>query len=84
VYWIDAHSEDGDFGDETLEKKHRPMLVAGTGWVVKTNKVGITLAMDWAPRESNEGLAVDTLPYRYRFFIPRRNIQRIEWLEPKG
>lgn len=84
VWWHDAHSESGDFGDKQIENKHRPLLVGQTGWIVKSDRTGITLSMERAPHEGNEGLDIAEEPYRFRFFVPKAMIQRIEWLEAKS
>ncbi len=76
VWWEDAHTSTRDFSDADLDQIHEPIVFGATGWVVRSNRKGITLSTDWSPGASGYD------PYKAPSFIARGMIQRIEWLEP--
>jgi len=83
VWWGDAHGEAGlEMTREELDQKHKPCIQATTGWVFRYDKIGITLIMVLAEFDPPEGYILSS-PYRYREFVPRKMIRRIEWLEAK-
>jgi len=81
VWWGDAHHDMSDHDADEIEKRHRPIIVATTGWVVRSDRIGISLVLDWKSHGENVGFY--GYDYRGHHFIPRKMIQRIEWLEPK-
>lgn len=81
VYWCDAHSSQVDYDAAELDRRHRPVHQATTGWVFKNDRVGVTLVMVNKLDKENAGMGL--YDFRLPFFIPRACIQRIEWLEPK-
>jgi hypothetical protein len=82
IWWHDAHSCDDDFTQGEIDSRHAPIFDGATGWVVRSDRDGVTLVMRWSPLEYNPKPQPD--PYRVSLFIPRKMIQRIEWLEPKA
>jgi len=79
VWWGDAHDCDEDFTQEQIDNQHVPIFDGATGWVARSDAQGVTLVMRWAPPSENP--KTKPVPYRIRLFIPRKMIQRIEWLE---
>jgi len=75
VWWYDAHSSNWDWDEETLLRKHEPSLCGRQGWIVKVDKVGVSLAWEWSPTDGN----IEVSPYRGRQFIPRGMVVRIDW-----
>jgi hypothetical protein len=48
VEWGDAHGGGGWKSREDLQHVHNPLVVVSTGFVVKKDNVGITLASGWS------------------------------------
>ena len=83
VWWYDAHGAgDRSIDHNMVVKEHRPLLLAKTGWLVRSDKTGVTLAHEWAPSdERNQPIPV--YDYRGTAFVPRGMIKRVEVLHPK-
>lgn len=82
VWWIDAHGDaESEMSAEDIDKRHRPALQATTGWVIRSDKIGVTLVMVLSDFLS-DGYILSS-PYRYREFIPRQFIKRVQWWSGK-
>ena len=81
VWWNDAHgSSERHLSDGELEAFHKAVYCATTGWVLRDDDVGVTLAFEvFLPgHPRNEGL--DTYPHRGYHFVPRAMIDSMEYL----
>ena len=81
VWWSDAHGGSHSVSDHDIERSHKPMVMATTGWVVRDDEAGIMLAQDWMPRDANVHLETAN-QWRVPSFQPRACIVKVEYLEP--
>jgi hypothetical protein len=82
VWYGDAHRSQDHFDLKDAEPRHKPVLKGATGWLVLSNRTGVTIATEWnlAPENSH---ITNLWEYVDPQFIPCPMIQRIEWLEGK-
>lgn len=71
VEWWDAWADHGDADpNETLH----PMLCNTVGFLVKRDRLGVTLAQDGGPNHDGKW------EYRGRFFVPIKMVKRVRRL----
>jgi hypothetical protein len=68
VAWRDAHGISDGWGKFEAKKDHKPKLVVSIGWVLKDNKVGVSLAQSLDSDKHDDNT----------IFIPRCNIESVE------
>jgi len=81
VTWNDAHSDRAEFGDEEMNRWHRPMVQERTGWILRSDKAGVTMCFEM--EVLHDGWT-NRARYRSHYFIPRANIVKVEYLKPKA
>jgi hypothetical protein len=80
IWYGDAHRGQEHFDPKDAEARHKPVLKGATGWLVISDRVGVTIATEWNGAADNDH--IDNLwEYVDRQFISRGMIQRIEYLE---
>lgn len=60
VLWDDAHVDNSDLFESDI--KHAPARMHTSGWIIRSDAVGISLAQEWSPGDG---------AYRTVTFIPR-------------
>jgi len=73
VWWHDAHHSSGDWDDAGGANSHKPALCGNTGWVVYSDRIGLSMAFELDPGD------MGAAPYRDRQFIPRGMVIRIDY-----
>ena len=61
VTWNDAHGHDGECELGRLD--HKPYLTKSVGWLLRTDDIGVTIAMDLFPDEATAFKNSAFLPY---------------------
>lgn len=81
VWYGDAHHNQNHFDFKEATTCHKPILKGATGWLVISNRTGVTIATEWNLARENGDMG-SLWEYVDGQFIPRGMIQRIDWLKP--
>lgn len=73
VHWLDAHHQNGEVKANGIE--HSPSVQVCVGWLIRSDKQGVTLAMEYCEDEPEE--------LRITWFIPRGMVKRLRHLTPR-
>ena len=73
VYWNDAWGSDGEC--DTTKLDHKPYFTKSVGWLLKSDHIGVTLAMDLFPEEPTI--------FKNSAFLPRGMVTEIVFLEER-
>lgn len=72
VVWDDAHASAGEqFTVKSLDDVHKPTKMETTGWLLRDDEVGVTVANERCLDEGDD-------TYRGRTFVPRALVKEVK------
>lgn len=76
VWWNDAHYGAASVDREELDREHTPLIFGLTGWLVRQDEIGVSIAGEWMPPQP-----VAHHDVRHVHFIPHGMIVNVEYLD---
>ena len=80
VWWLDAHgTHEAHLSASEIDQQHKGILLATTGWLVKDDEIGVSLAFERFPRERAENEGLEGYDFRGIHFVPRAGVVQTDY-----